>query len=221
MHFLWHRTEKHQSLWILHQLQITIESVTRSQSLRPSSPLRSLTVETPVQSSGASLSLRYRSSLTWARLERTAFIPWALIPLPATFLCVLCSLWVCHLKLLWTRWMSKDKAIAQNHFSLEYRLHTGLWVKEMLKFIYFFWNKKSVHHWSCYSPIIMCCHINTVWLCETRAEHRALVFSMTCGVQRNWGQTFTLSLAEKCAFKLPSLCVLATLSFHVWIFFSP
>lgn len=70
--------------------------------------------------------LRDQGSLTRVCLKCTAFIPWALIPLSTALLSVLCSVCVCHPKLLWTRWIRKNKAIAQNQCSLEYRSHCAL-----------------------------------------------------------------------------------------------
>lgn len=101
--------------------------------------------------------LRDQGSLTRVCLKRTAFIPWTLIPLSTALLSVLGSVCVCHPKLLWTRWIRKNKAIAQNRCSLEYRSHCAL-SKVKITFP-FFCSSVSLLFFLLYFYNILCCII--------------------------------------------------------------
>lgn len=90
--------------------------------------------------------LWYRSSLTWACLQWTAFIPWATIPHSATSLLVLCCVWVCHPKAAVNNEQSEWAKTRQwqGGISAWNTEHTGLWVKEMLKSHFILCNEDSL-----------------------------------------------------------------------------
>lgn len=166
-------------------------------------PMRFHTVETV--STGASVSSGHHSSLTIACLNLTASVPRPLIPLLATLLSMLCSVRVCHPKLLWTWWMSKDKAIAQTHCNLQYRLHWAL-SQGNVEITFHLCNKESLR-------AALMCSLNVVWFSEEmgslfKADILLVIFSRDL-FEGKWGQTFTLSLAKKVC----SNCLLFPASF--------
>lgn len=154
-------------------------------------------------------SLRDQSSSTRVCLKRTPFIPWELICFSAAVLRVLSSVCVCHPELLWTRWIGKNKAKAQNQCSLEYRSHCDL-SKWNIEITFYFFVILALYCFY-FSPFITC--YIALYSVTERVKglflySSSLAFSVICDIQRSWEKTFIISwkICAPGVFSFSQLC---------------